>query len=74
MGNERFYQILKIFLVLNPSFILCQDQSPYRFRLDPDPYQSSVWIRFRIRNEFFQPLDPDDPYQMIRIRKTAVPT
>ena len=30
--------------------------------LDPDPYQSSPWIRFR--NEFVHILDPDpDPYQ-----------
>ena len=36
----------------------CPD--PYRFCLDPDPNQSSVWIR--IRNEFLHILDPD-PYQ-----------
>ena len=43
-----FHHFLKIFLVLSP------------FLLDPDPYQSSPWIR--IRNEFFHILDPD-PYQ-----------
>ena len=42
------HHFLKIFLVLSP------------FLLDPDPYQSSPWIR--IRNEFFHILDPD-PYQ-----------
>ena len=43
MGNERFYLIFNIFLVLNS------------FWLDPDLYQSSAWIR----NQFFQIQDPD---------------
>ena len=38
------------------------DPDPYCFCLDPDPYQSSPWIRIWIRNEFFHILDPD-PYQ-----------
>ena len=45
-----FYHLLKIFLVLIP-FLLYLD--PYRFCLDPDPYQSSLWIR--IRYEFLHP-------------------
>ena len=52
-----FYHILKNFLVLSP-FLL--DPDPLSFYQDPDPYQSSPWIR--IRNEFFYILD-SDPYQ-----------
>ena len=47
-GNERLYQIFK-----NSWYwtFFCLELGPYRFCLNPDPYQSSVWIR--IRNEFF---------------------
>ena len=34
-----------------------RDADPYRFCLDPDPFQSLPWNR--IRNEFFHILDPD---------------
>ena len=54
-----FYHILKNFLVLNP-FLL--DPDLYHFCQDPDPYQSSPWIRIRILNKFFHILDPD-PYK-----------
>ena len=53
-----FIHFLKIFLVLGP-FLL--DLDMYHFCLDPDPYQSSPWIRIQIRNKFFHILDPD-PY------------
>ena len=44
--------------------MLDPDPDPYSFFLDPDPYQSSPWIRIRIRNKFFHILDQDpDPYQ-----------
>ena len=46
-------------MVLSP-FLLNTDPDRYRFCLDPDPYQSTPWIR--LRNEFFHILDPD-PYQ-----------
>ena len=51
-----FLSHFKDFLDLNPFFL---DPDPYRFCLYPDPYQSSPWIRVRIRNEFFHILDPD---------------
>ena len=60
-----FHHFSKIFLVLKSSPFLLDpdpdpDPDPYCFCLDPDPYQSSPWIR--IHNEFFHILDPD-PYQ-----------
>ena len=72
MGYELFLnQIFLSFLVwyplvLNPFLpgsgsrsvaFLSGSGSVWKFILDPDPYESSVWIR--IRNEFFQLLDPD---------------
>ena len=45
-----FHHFLKIFLVLS---LYMLDQDPYRLSLDPDPYQSSPWIR--IRNNFSHP-------------------
>ena len=54
---------------------LCLDPDPYRYSLEPDPYQSSVWIR--IRNEFFQILDPNlyqndtDPQHWFEIDRKA---
>ena len=67
-----FHHFLKILLVLKSIPFLLDpdpdpDPDPYCFCLDPDPYQSSPWIR--IHNKFFHILDPDpnqndtDPYQ-----------
>ena len=48
-------------------FIIFLKFSCYWIHFFPDPYRFA-WIRTRIRNEFFQILDP---YKIIRIRKTA---
>ena len=41
-----------LFLVLNPIFAWIRIRIV--FCLDPDPYQSSVWIRIRTGNDFFR--------------------
>ena len=61
MGYKRFLNFFFDFPGTESCFLSPNPYQSYCFCLEPDPYQSLVWIR--IRNKFFHILNLD-PYQI----------